>query len=63
MSIELKKRIKSSIKILFIALFIIELPGIIQSIFQCGREFGYNIMEVILGLVLKIKVAQSDVIM
>ena len=55
MSIELKKRIKSSIKILFIALFIIELPGIIQSIFQCGREFGYNIMEVILGLVLKIE--------
>lgn len=49
MSIELKKRIKSSIKILFIALFIIELPGIIQSIFQCGRKFGYNIMEVILS--------------
>lgn len=34
MSTELTKRIKSSIKILFIVLFIIELPDIIQTIFQ-----------------------------
>lgn len=50
MSIKLKEYIKISLKVLLIALFIIELPGFIQAIFECGRDFGYNIMEVILSL-------------
>ena len=48
MNPRLKKALKVALTGLVCLALILDLPDIVKAIFECGREFGYNVMSAIL---------------